>query len=253
MNELKIFENEEFGSLRTVEIDGKVWFVGKDVASILGYKNPNEAINDHVDGEDKLNSKTLSSYNLDLGQRGGWLINESGLYSLVLFSKLPNAKKFKHWVTSDVLTSIRQYGAYLTPDTLEKAILNPDFIIQLATSLKEYQEENKNLKRENQILLPKSQYYDDLIDRGMLTNFRDTAKELKIKEKEFIRWLEDNKYIYRDGRNNIKPYSQYCVEPKRFFEIKDYKTDKFSGQQTFVTILGKNEFRMKLIEDKKNG
>lgn len=248
MNELKIFENEEFGSLRTMEIDGKIYFVAKDVAGILGYSNPRKAISDHVDEEDKGVTKcdTLG------GNQNLTIINESGLYSLVLYSKMPNAKKFKHWITADVLPSIRQYGAYLTPDTLEKAILNPDFIIQLATSLKEYQEENKNLKRENQTMLPKSQFYDELCDRNLLTNFRDTAKELKVKEKEFIKWLEDNKYIYRDNRNNIKPYSQYCVEPKRFFDIKDYKTDKFTGQQTFVTILGKNEFRIKLIEEGKN-
>jgi prophage antirepressor-like protein len=248
MNELKIFENEEFGSLRTMEIDGKIYFVAKDVAGILGYSNPRKAISDHVDEEDKGVTKcdTLG------GNQNLTIINESGLYSLVLYSKMPNAKKFKHWITADVLPSIRQYGAYLTPDTLEKAILNPDFIIQLATSLKEYQEENKNLKRENQTMLPKSQFYDEICDRNLLTNFRDTAKELKVKEKEFIKWLEDNKYIYRDNRNNIKPYSQYCVEPKRFFDIKDYKTDKFTGQQTFVTILGKNEFRIKLIEEDKN-
>lgn len=248
MNELKIFENEEFGSLRTMEIDGKIYFVAKDVAGILGYSNPRKAISDHVDEEDKGVTKcdTLG------GNQNLTIINESGLYSLVLYSKMPNAKKFKHWITADVLPSIRQYGAYLTPDTLEKAILNPDFIIQLATSLKEYQEENKNLKRENQTMLPKSQFYDELCDRNLLTNFRDTAKELKVKEKEFIKWLEDKKYIYRDNRNNIKPYSQYCVEPKRFFDIKDYKTDKFTGQQTFVTILGKNEFRIKLIEEDKN-
>jgi prophage antirepressor-like protein len=248
MNELKIFENEEFGSLRTMEIDGKIYFVAKDVAGILGYSNPRKAISDHVDEEDKGVTKcdTLG------GNQNLTIINESGLYSLVLYSKMPNAKKFKHWITADVLPSIRQYGAYLTPDTLEKAILNPDFIIQLATSLKEYQEENKNLKRENQTTLPKSQFYDEICDRNLLTNFRDTAKELKVKEKEFIKWLEDNKYIYRDNRNNIKPYSQYCVEPKRFFDIKDYKTDKFTGQQTFVTILGKNEFRIKLIEEHKN-
>lgn len=214
----------------------------------LGYSNPRKAISDHVDEEDKGVTKcdTLG------GNQNLTIINESGLYSLVLYSKMPNAKKFKHWITADVLPSIRQYGAYLTPDTLEKAILNPDFIIQLATSLKEYQEENKNLKRENQTMLPKSQFYDEICDRNLLTNFRDTAKELKVKEKEFIKWLEDNKYIYRDNRNNIKPYSQYCVEPKRFFDIKDYKTDKFTGQQTFVTILGKNEFRIKLIEEHKN-
>ena len=95
--------SEQFGNVRVVERDGEPWFVGKDVANILGYANPSEAIQDHVDAEDKLNSKTLLSCNLDLGQRGGWLINESGLYSLVLSSKLPDAKAFKRWVTSEIL------------------------------------------------------------------------------------------------------------------------------------------------------
>lgn len=246
MNELKIFENEEFGSLRTMEIDGKIYFCASDVAKMLGYSRPNDAINQHCRATVKC-STPISGKMQDINY-----IPESDIYRLIAHSKLPNAVKFESWVFEDVLPSIRQHGAYLTPDTLEKAILNPDFIIQLATSLKEYQEENKNLKRENQIMIPKSQFYDELCDRNLLTNFRDTAKELKVKEKEFIKWLEDNKYIYRDNRNNIKPYSQYCVEPKRFFDIKDYKTDKFTGQQTFVTILGKNEFRIKLIEEGKN-
>lgn len=246
MNELKIFENEEFGSLRTMEIDGKIYFCGSDVAKMLGYARPSKAIIDHCKGVLKWDTPTKG------GIQSLSYIPEGDVYRLITHSKLPSAEKFEMWVFEDVLPSIRQYGAYLTPDTLEKAILNPDFIIQLATSLKEYQEENKNLKRENQTMLPKAEFYDELCDRDLLTNFRDTAKELKVKEKEFIKWLENNKYIYRDNRNNIKPYSQYCVEPKRFFDIKDYKTDKFTGQQTFVTILGKNEFRIKLIEEGKN-
>lgn len=246
MNELKIFENEEFGSLRTMEIDGKIYFCGGDVAKMLGYARPSKAIIDHCKGVLKWDTPTKG------GVQSLSYIPEGDVYRLITHSKLPSAEKFEMWVFEDVLPSIRQYGAYLTPDTLEKAILNPNFIIQLATSLKEYQEENKNLKRENQTMFPKAEFYDEICDRNLLTNFRDTAKELKVKEKEFIKWLEDNRYIYRDNRNNIKPYSQYCVEPKRFFDIKDYKTDKFTGQQTFVTILGKNEFRIKLIEEGKN-
>lgn len=107
-NKIQIFENTEFGKIRTTEINGEPWFVGKDVAQALGYADTNKAIAMHVDEEDKLNDKT----SLSLGQRGGWLINESGLYSLILSSKLPNAKKFKRWVTSEVLPSIRQTGGY---------------------------------------------------------------------------------------------------------------------------------------------
>lgn len=113
MNELQIFQSEEFGTIRTVTIDNEPWFVGKDVACILGYANQNEAIQDHVDEDDKLNSKTLSSQDLELGQRGGWLINESGLYSLVLGSKLESARRFKRWVTSEVLPAIRKTGGYV--------------------------------------------------------------------------------------------------------------------------------------------
>lgn len=99
MNDIKIFENPAFGEIRTLTRNGEPWFVGKDVAKVLGYSNPSKALADHVDEEDKLNNDSLSS----LGQRGGWIINESGLYSLILSSKLPNAKEFKHWVTSEVL------------------------------------------------------------------------------------------------------------------------------------------------------
>ena len=103
-NEIEIFKNEEFGEIRTLLINDEPWFVGKDVTEILGYSNPSKALSDHVDEEDRLNNKSLSS----LGQRGGWIINESGLYSLILSSKLPTAKKFKKWVTSEVLPSIRK-------------------------------------------------------------------------------------------------------------------------------------------------
>ena len=111
MNEITVFNNDEFGSIRTVTIENEPWFVGKDVAEVLGYTNPSKALADHVDTEDKLNNETL----LSLGQRGGWLINESGLYSLILSSKLPSAKKFKRWVTSEVLPSIRKTGSYGKP------------------------------------------------------------------------------------------------------------------------------------------
>lgn len=107
---IQVFNNTEFGEIRTMEINGEPWFVGKDVATALGYTNASKALNDHVDSEDKLNNETLSS----LGQRGGWLINESGMYSLILGSKLDGAKRFKRWVTSEVLPSIRKSGAYAT-------------------------------------------------------------------------------------------------------------------------------------------
>lgn len=108
--QLQTFQNLEFGEIRSMTINGEPWFVGKDIAAALGYSNPSKALIDHVDDEDKLNNETLSS----LGQRGGWLINESGMYSLILSSKLEGAKRFKRWVTSEILPSIRKTGAYAT-------------------------------------------------------------------------------------------------------------------------------------------
>jgi prophage antirepressor-like protein len=109
MTDIQIFNNPEFGSIRTIEQNGEPWFVGKDVAEALGYSNASKALADHVDEQDKLNNESLVS----LGQRGGWLINESGFYSLCFSSKLEGAKKFKRWVTSEVLPSIRKTGNYM--------------------------------------------------------------------------------------------------------------------------------------------
>ena len=203
MNELQIFKNEEFGEVRTVEIGGEPWFVGKDVAEILGYTNPNEAIQDHVDDDEKLNSKMLSSVKIDLGQRGGWLINESGLYSLILSSKLPNAKAFKKWVTSEVLPSIRKHGGYISG----QAEMSPEELmakaLQVAKKTLEEREarigvlaaENSALTVEKQILQPKADYFDELVDRNLLTNFRETAKQINAKQKDFVNFLLEKKYV----------------------------------------------------------
>lgn len=126
MNNLQLF-NFEGNEVRTLKIDDEPYFVGKDVTKILGYKNSSKALSDHVDEEDKLNNETLSS----LGQRGGWLVNESGLYSLILSSKMPNAKRFKHWVTSEVLPAIRKHGAYMTDQKAFNVVNNKDGLADL--------------------------------------------------------------------------------------------------------------------------
>lgn len=151
MNDIKVFENDAFGSVRTIDREGDVWFVGKDVAEILGYTNPSKALADHVDEEDKLNNESLSS----LGQRGGWLINESGLYSLVLSSKLPTAKQFKRWITKEVIPSIRKTGGYFaTPKTYVEAL----------RALADAEEEKERLALENEEMKPKAEFYDAVTD-----------------------------------------------------------------------------------------
>lgn len=249
MNDLQIFNHPDFGEVRTVTIDDEPWFVGKDVAQVLGYQNPSKAILDHVDAEDKLNNDSL----LSLGQRGGWLINESGLYSLILSSKLPGAKEFKRWVTSEILPSIRKHGAYMTPETLQAAILNPDTMIQLCQQLKNEQEKNRELSVtnsrltvENQIMQPKAEYFDELVDRNLLTNFRETAKELECKPKKFVEFLIERKYIYRDKRGKLLPYEN---KNDGLFVVRECFNEKtqWSGTQTMVTPKGRETFRLLLV------
>ena len=143
MNDLMIFNNPEFGEIRTVGLDGEPLLVGKDVALALGYTNPQKAIRDHVDDEDKTVNETFSVNGTPIV-----LINESGLYSLVLSSKLHGAKKFKRWVTSEVLPSIRKHGAYMTSDTIDKMINSPEFGIKLLTALRDEQDKRKALETE---------------------------------------------------------------------------------------------------------
>lgn len=142
---IEIFSNPEFGELRTVEVEGQPWFVGKDVAAALGYSNTRKAVLNHVDLEDK----GVTKWDTLGGAQETTIINESGLYSLVLSSKLPSAKRFKRWVTSEVLPSIRKHGLYATPDTVEQMIADPDTAIRLLTQLKEERAEKKKLELEN--------------------------------------------------------------------------------------------------------
>lgn len=154
-NKIQMFSNSEFGSIRMVEINNEPWFVGKDIAEVLGYKDTINALKKHVDNDDKImgcqNTTPSITDHLGRSQHPTW-INESGLYSLILSSKLPNAKKFKRWVTSEVLPSIRKHGAYMTKENIEKVLYNPDFLIKLATNLKVEQEKNVKLQKENEKL-----------------------------------------------------------------------------------------------------
>ncbi len=246
MTDLQIFNSPEFGAIRTIEKDGEPWFVGKDVAAALGYEKPTDAVRKHVDVEDR----GISKMETPSGAQETTIINESGLYSLVLSSKLPTAKKFKRWVTSEVIPSIRKHGAYMTPETLEAAILNPDTMIKLCTALKDEQDKRKALEVANaelvvekQIMQPKADYFDELVDRNLLTSFRETAKQLEVKEKELIGFLLEKKYIYRDKKGKLQPYAD---KNNGLFEVKECFNEKtkWSGTQTLVTPKGRETFRL---------
>ena len=246
MNEIQIFNNPQFGEVRAVTVDNEPWFVGKDVAERLGYKDTSDALKKHVDNEDKLTRQFADS-----GQnREMIIINESGLYSLVLSSKLPTAKAFKRWITSEVIPSIRRHGAYMTPEALQAAILNPDTMIQLCQQLKNEQDRNRQLIAENsalvvdkQIMQPKAEYFDALVDRNLLTGFRETAKLFGIPEKKFTAFLMDKKYVYRDKNGKLVPYAN---KNDGLFEIKECFNEKtkWKGTQTMITPKGRETFRL---------
>lgn len=242
MNNIQIFKYEN-NDVRTVEMNGEPWFVGNDVAAALGYgkgKSLANAVTNHVDSEDKGVTELMTPG----GKQNVTIINESGLYSLILSSKLPTAKQFKRWVTSEVLPSIRKNGGYIagqeqmTPEELmAKALLVAN------KTLAERDARISELTVQNTIMSPKSEYFDELVDRNTLTNFRETAKELGISEKAFIRFLIDKKYIFRNQRGKLMPYAD---RSDGLFEVKECYNEKtnWSGIQTLVTPKGRETFRL---------
>lgn len=206
MNSLKVFENPEFGNIRVLTIKNEPYFVGKDVASVLGYKDTSDALKKHVDSDDKLTRRFADS-----GQnRGMYIINESGLYSLILSSKLPTAKRFKRWVTSEVLPAIRKHGAYLTEQKVEEILTNPDTIIKLATQLKEEREARKQAEALNEANRPKVIFAEavstskDGILVGMLAKLLH-QNGVKIGQNRLFQWLRDKGYLMKRGVDKNMP------------------------------------------------
>ena len=251
MNDLKIF-NYNGNEVRTVQKDGEPWWVLRDVCAVLEMDTSQvgKVANRLEEDERKLTTVTDS-----LGrQQSTYIINESGLYNVILRSDKPEAKPFRKWVTSEVLPSIRKHGAYMTPETLEQAILNPDTMIKLCTALKNEQDKNKELQAvnssltvDNQIMKPKADYFDELVDRNLLTNFRETAKQLEVKEKEFVKFLIERKFVYRDKRGKLMPYAD---KNNGLFEVKETFNEKtkWSGTQTLITPKGRETFRLLFLK-----
>ena len=215
MNELKVFNHSEFGTLRGVEIDGESWLVGKDVAERLGYSNPQKAIRDHVDDEDRTVNESFTVNGTMVV-----LINESGLYSLVLGSKLPNAKKFKRWVTSEVLPAIRKHGGYLTAEKVEEALLNPDVLIRLATELKDEREARQALESKVAEDAPKVLFAQAVEQAENSILVGDLAKLIKqngtdIGQKRLFERLRAEGYLGTRGENYNMP-TQRAMEMQLF-------------------------------------
>ena len=187
MNESKLmlFSNEEFGEIRTLLIDGEPWFVGKDVVDNLGYQNGSRDINRHVDEDDRTKIMVFDGNQ----NKETIIINESGMYSLVLSSKLPSAKKFKHWVTSEVLPSIRKHGAYMTAETLYKTMSEPRELAKLLTALADEKDKNKKLTADNALLSVKAKYYDKILASPDAIPVTFIAKDYGMSAAAFNRML----------------------------------------------------------------
>lgn len=216
-------------NVRTLVIDGQPYFVGKDVAEILGYANTRDALSKHVDSEDK---NTVAIHDgIKRGNPNQTVINESGLYSLILGSKLPQAKEFKHWVTSEVLPSIRKHGAYMTDEKIEEVLLNPDTIIKLATELKTERERRSIAEQRVNELTPKASYYDLVLSNESLVTITQIAKDYGMSGQAMNHKLHDLGVIYRQG-NTWLLYSKY--QRTGWTHSETIMVDKADGTQKAV-------------------
>lgn len=256
MNEITLFQSAEFGQIRTTEINGTPYFVGKDVAEALGYSNTKDAIAKHVDDEDKRllqrsDFATLENHipkevlpvnfvRADIPNRGLTIINESGVYALVFGSKLPTAKKFKHWVTSEILPTIRKHGAYMTEQTLEQALTSPDFLIKLATQLKTEQEKNRELestvKKQGELMeraRPLVCFANSVKTANTSILIGELAKILKqngvnIGQNRLFAWLRENGYLVSRKGSDYNMPTQKSME-LGLFEIKETTINHSDG------------------------
>lgn len=229
-NEVEVFTHKDFGEIRTIQIDGEPWFVANDVMRVLEVSNSKDAIRT-LDDDEKSGVDIIDPHGRKQQTN---CISEAGLYSIILRSRKPEAKAFKRWVTHEVIPSIRKHGAYLTPQKIEDALLNPDVIINLALQL-------KTEKQKNAELTAKAAYYDAVAGASGSTNFRDTAKMLGISEKKFIETVLGKKYCYRAVDKKIVPYSQYMVAG--WFEVREVyygsPEDPHCTIQTRITPYGR--------------
>ena len=267
--ELTVFKNSEFGSIRATSINGEPWLSGRDAAEILGYGDGNasskamaNAIKDHVEEEDKRlipfsELKGLQNGDLkNFSHYGAIFINESGLYSLIFGSKLPRAKEFKHWVTSEVLPSIRKHGAYATEITIDNILKDPDFGIQLLNQLKEERKRAAELKTANEAMKPKALFADAVEASQTSILIGDLAKLIKqngrdIGQNRLFEWLRERDYLIKAGSRRNLP-TQKAMD-LGLFEVKERTINNPDGsiritRTTKVTGKGQIYFINKLVK-----
>jgi prophage antirepressor-like protein len=238
MNDLQIFENSEFGEIRTITKDNEPMFCLMDICKALDMKNPTMVAS-------RLEDDEVTKF--DLGSKRGEtnFVTESGLYAVILRSDKPNAKKFRKWVTGEVLPSIRKNGGYIANQenlTPEQIVANALVVAQNIITQKDKQIEE---------MTPKANYFDALVDKKLNTNIRDTAKELGVGEKAFVSFLIEKGYVFRQGKHKqLRPYAKYAESGNGLFVLKDKHNEQngWAGQQMYVTPKGKETFRLLLEE-----
>ena len=238
MNDLQIFENSEFGKIRTITKDNEPMFCLMDICKALDMKNPTMVAS-------RLEDDEVTKF--DLGSKRGEtnFVTESGLYAVILRSDKPNAKKFRKWVTGEVLPSIRKNGGYIANQenlTPEQIVANALVVAQNIITQKDKQIEE---------MTPKANYFDALVDKKLNTNIRDTAKELGVGEKAFVSFLIEKGYVFRQGKHKqLRPYAKYAESGNGLFVLKDKHNEQngWTGQQMYVTPKGKETFRLLLEE-----
>lgn len=244
MTEMQIFKSSEFGEVRTIEINGVPYFVGKDVAGILGYSNPLKALRDHVDDEDKTVNDSFT-----VNGTKGILINESGLFSLILSSKMPNSKRFKRWVTNEVLPSIRQHGVYATDSFIKKSIEDPAWAISV---LQKLQSQNEMVAMQQQMILemkPKVSYYDLIIQSDSVVSISKIAKDYGMSPQAMNKLLKTLGIQYKQGDQWLL-YQKYANQG--YTQSKTYALDNNkSRMHTYWTQKGRL-FLYDLLKSKKD-
>ena len=241
-NKLVTFESAAFGKIRTLTIDGEPWFVAADVCRALKIGNPSMAVERLDDDE-----KGISTIDTLGGKQRMTVINEPGLYSLVLSSRKPEAKAFRRWITHEIIPTIRKYGGYMTKSLLEQVLENPNLIYEFARRMLAEQQKNERLRQELDRAKPKADYYDAFIHPESCTNIRATAKELKVPEKMFTAFLIRKRYLYRAPSGGLMPYAK-AADDGLFF-VKDYiAVNGHQGVYTLVTPKGKALFLSMLGE-----
>lgn len=240
MNKVTIFKYEENKLVRTMNVSGEPWFVLKDVCDVLGLSTP-ARVAERLDSDEVSQAHLIDSMGRSQEMT---IISESGLYNVILRSDKPEAKPFRKWVTAVVLPSIRKNGGYIAgQEELSPQELMAKALLVAQKTLTDRDARIKELTAQNQIMQPKAEYFDELVARNLLTNFRETAKELGIKEKDFISWLLDHRYVYRDQKNKLMPYA---AKNNGLFEVKEGKGrhNDWTGTQTLITPKGRETFRL---------